>query len=181
MRDSQQFIVDPSASLRLRPWAKRSTDEGGILFCARLIFEWARHEPEKDIYQKSHDQARGLRIDLSQLFLLINILYTSYQISKRATALLPNYYLTPKSEDSIFANQSVQVCNLSWRSSSFDWRFFDSPPSFYHFRLLIRTLPPSWGLFAPSISSFCKIFWFIEVSYRLSRREKSLQSFQQRW
>ncbi len=48
---------------------------------------------EKDIYQKSHDQARGLKTDLSQLFLLINILHNSYQVSKRATPLLPNHYL----------------------------------------------------------------------------------------
>jgi hypothetical protein len=33
------------------------------LFGARLIFESARQEPEKDIYQKSHDQARGLKTD----------------------------------------------------------------------------------------------------------------------
>ncbi|MCA2646284.1 MAG: CRISPR-associated helicase Cas3', partial [Microcystis sp. M069S2] len=46
----------------------------------------------KDIYQKSHDQARGLKTDSSQLFLLINILHNSYQVSKRATPLLPNHY-----------------------------------------------------------------------------------------
>ncbi|TRT77342.1 MAG: CRISPR-associated helicase Cas3' [Microcystis flos-aquae Ma_QC_C_20070823_S18] len=44
------------------------------------------------MYQKSHDQARGLKTDSSQLFLLINILHNSYQVSKRATPLLPNHY-----------------------------------------------------------------------------------------
>ncbi|TRV07547.1 MAG: CRISPR-associated helicase Cas3', partial [Microcystis flos-aquae Mf_QC_C_20070823_S10D] len=39
-----------------------------------------------------HDQARGLKTDSSQLFLLINILHNSYQVSKRATPLLPNHY-----------------------------------------------------------------------------------------
>ncbi|TRV36031.1 MAG: CRISPR-associated helicase Cas3' [Microcystis flos-aquae Mf_QC_C_20070823_S20T] len=48
------------------------------MFGARLIFH--------------HDQARGLKTDSSQLFLLINILHNSYQVSKRATPLLPNHY-----------------------------------------------------------------------------------------
>ena len=52
----------------------------------------ALSKPSKDIYQKSRHQVRVLKTDLSQLFFLVNILYTFYQISKRATALLPNHY-----------------------------------------------------------------------------------------
>ena len=37
-----------------------------------------------------------------QLFLLINILHNSYQVSKRATPLLPNHYLSDLRETKVY-------------------------------------------------------------------------------
>ncbi|ELP54142.1 hypothetical protein O53_2958 [Microcystis aeruginosa TAIHU98] len=47
------------------------------MFGARLIFQEARQEPEKDIYQKSHDQARGLKTDRVPI-IFINKYFTQF-------------------------------------------------------------------------------------------------------
>ena len=77
------------------------------MFGARLIFESARQEPEKDIYQKSHDQARGLKTDRVPI-IFINKYFTQFIPGKQE-----GYATTTESLPTLFQGL-IQLMPIQW-------------------------------------------------------------------